>query len=114
MKSKKKSPPWESMDDLTERLESMRHTHTKSERKTVAQANNEALGLAWRLASELIAALGVGGLLGFGADTIFGTLPLFLLIGLALGCAAALLSVMRMMKKLSNQTPEQSTGQDER
>jgi len=104
----------ERFDRFSDRLEAVRRDHLPPESKTTAQANNEALGLAWRLASELIAALAVGGLLGFGADTIFGTLPLFLLIGLALGCAAALLSVMRLMKKLSGQSPDPGTGQDER
>jgi len=65
-----------------------------------------------KLASELLAALIVGGLLGFGADVIFDTKPLFLLGGIALGFAAAFMSVLRMMKKLNN-TPAPGTQPEE-
>ena len=68
------------------------------------QSQGEVMGLGMKLASELLAALIVGGVLGFGADVVFDTKPLFILIGLSLGMAAAFVNVLRMMKKLSYST----------
>jgi ATP synthase protein I len=46
----------------------------------------------------------IGGLtaLGFFADRLFGTLPLFLLVGLVLGFVASLFYVYRALKSLDD------------
>jgi len=44
--------------------------------------------------------LGVFTVLGFFADRLFGTLPLFLLVGLGIGFAAALYYVFRSLGDL--------------
>ena len=52
-------------------------------------------GLAVKLSSEFIAAVIVGGLLGFGFDWAFGTTPWGLIAFFMLGFAAAILNVLR-------------------
>ena len=64
------------------------------------------MGRAFRVASELVAALLVGGLLGLGIDRLAKTTPLFLLIGLGFGFAAGILNVSRALKEIN----EESSG----
>lgn len=59
-----------------------------------------ALGRAFRVGSELLAGLLVGALLGAGADTLFGTKPFLLLVGILMGFAAGVLNVARAFKEL--------------
>lgn len=49
----------------------------------------------YRLASEFVAGVLVGGLLGYGIDYLTGTLPLFLIIFLLLGFGAGILNMSR-------------------
>lgn len=60
-----------------------------------------------RLAVELVAALAVGGALGWGLDWLVGTKPLFFLLLLGLGIAAGIMNVFRSARRM-NQAPEQA------
>ncbi len=58
------------------------------------------MGIASRFATELVAALLVGGALGWGIDWLFGhfgvhTKPVFLIVLFVLGAAAGIRNVMR-------------------
>ena len=99
-KAYEKGPDEEGFNDFSERLDQARASHEPPQGHQ--QRQGAAMGMGLKLASELIAALIVGGVLGFGADMVFGTKPLFILMGLALGCAAAFMNVLRMMKKLAD------------
>ncbi len=88
-------------DEFSERLEKARDA--QPDEGATQESQGAAMGMGLKLASELLAALIVGGLLGYGADIIFDTKPLFILGGLALGMAAAFMNVLRMMRKLSKQ-----------
>ncbi len=97
------SPPnEEAFEDFSSRLDDALDSRAQDAAPKENQSG-AAMSLAIKLASELIAALLVGGLLGYGADWVFKTSPLFLLCGLALGFAAAFLSVLRMMKTLNKE-----------
>ncbi len=69
---------------------------------------HSTLGKGWRLATELVAAPLLAGAMGLGLDRWIGTLPLFLLIGIAIGFAAGMLNVRRAMKEM-----EPDTGDDD-
>jgi len=56
------------------------------------------LGRAFRLVSELVIGLVVGGAIGWYLDRWLGTTPIFLLIFFILGVAAGVLNVMRAAK----------------
>ena len=62
------------------------------------------LGLAFRLSTELVAAVFVGGLIGWGLDWLFGTSPLFLILMFFFGVAAGFRNVIRASRQL-NETP---------
>ena len=64
------------------------------------------LGIAGRFATELVAALLVGGGLGWGIDRLIGwfgfkTFPVFMLVFVVLGAAAGILNVMRAAKEIN-------------
>ncbi len=59
------------------------------------------MGFAFRAGVELMAALVVGGGIGWLLDHWLGTLPLFLLIFFFLGAGAGLLNVIRSAKEMN-------------
>jgi ATP synthase protein I len=66
------------------------------------------LGIAGRFATELVAALIVGGGLGWGIDWLFGhfgihTRPVFMLVFFVLGAAAGILNVVRAAKEINGE-----------
>lgn len=59
----------------------------------------------FRFASEFVAGVLVGGLIGYGLDWLLGTLPIFLIIFLLLGFGAALTNMVRVAKAAQASTP---------
>ncbi|WP_299845834.1 AtpZ/AtpI family protein [uncultured Roseovarius sp.] len=71
--------------------------------------------LAWRMVIELVVGLLIGFGMGFGLDSLFGTLPIFLVIFTLLGLAAGIKTMMRSAQEIQHKqetTPE--PGDDER
>ena len=65
-------------------------------------------GIAGRFATELVAALIVGGGLGLGIDWLFGhfgyhTRPVFMIVFVVLGAGAGILNVMRAAREINAQ-----------
>jgi len=89
--------------DLDARLRRLRERTTQEE-QTVRGGESPAgsvWGFAFRIGVELLAALLVGGGIGWLLDRWLGTLPLFLLIFFFLGAGAGLLNVFRAAKELN-------------
>ncbi|GAB6855197.1 AtpZ/AtpI family protein [Asaia astilbis] len=61
-------------------------------------ADYSAFGLAMRIGTEMVAALIVGVLLGYGLDRLCGTKPLFIILFSFIGGAAGMLNVWRAVK----------------
>jgi ATP synthase protein I len=64
----------------------------------------EAMGIAFRIATELVAGVFVGGLLGWALDKWLGTAPILLIVCLLLGIAGGLLNSVRAAWKMQNTT----------
>ncbi len=62
--------------------------------------------LAWRMVIELVAGLGIGFAMGYGLDSLFGTLPVFLVVFTLLGLAAGIKTMLRSAKELQRQGPD--------
>ena len=58
------------------------------------------LGAAFKLGTELVAAVGVGTIIGFILDTWFGTKPWLIIVFFFLGSAAGILNVIKTAKKM--------------
>jgi ATP synthase protein I len=59
------------------------------------------LGIAFRLSTELVAAVFVGGLIGWALDSWLGTSPFLLLVMFFLGVAAGFRNVIRAAARLN-------------
>jgi ATP synthase protein I len=56
--------------------------------------------LAWRMVIELVAGLGIGFGIGYGLDSLFGTLPIFLVLFTLLGLAAGVKTMLRSAQEI--------------
>ena len=63
------------------------------------------LGIAFRLLSELLAAVLVGGGVGWALDQAFGTSPLLLILLFLTGMAAGVITVVRTARQMENNRP---------
>ena len=94
------------LEELDRKLKGARSTRSGPVR---AERRGTQLGLAFRLATELVAGFVVGGIIGWQLDTWFGTMPLFLLVFFGLGAAAGILNVVRTAKAMNEATTEDET-----
>ena len=58
------------------------------------------MGNAFKLSTELVAAVAVGTIIGFILDSWFGTKPWLIIVFFFLGCAAGMLNVIKTAKKM--------------
>jgi len=56
--------------------------------------------LAWRMVIELVAGLMIGFGIGYGLDTLFGTMPIFLVLFTLLGFAAGVQTMVRSAREI--------------
>ena len=76
----------------------------KSKIKKQVQSDNEKrgsfMGSAFKLGTELVAAVAVGTIFGFILDSWFGTTPWLIVIFFFVGAAAGMLNVVRTAKRM--------------
>ena len=61
------------------------------------------MGSAFKLGTELVAAVGVGTIIGFILDTLFDTKPWLIIIFFFLGAAAGMLNVIRAANRMQKE-----------
>ncbi|GBE43756.1 MAG TPA: AtpZ/AtpI family protein [Rhizobiales bacterium] len=71
-----------------------------------AQARGSAMGAAFRISSELVVGLFVGGFIGWQLDAWLDTSPVFLLLFFVLGAAAGIWNVIRTALMMQSDTPD--------
>ena len=64
------------------------------------QKRGSFMGNAFKLGTELVAAVGVGTIIGFILDSWFGTKPWLIVIFFFLGAAAGMLNVIRAANRM--------------
>jgi len=74
-------------------------------------------GIAGRFATELVAALIVGGGVGWGIDWLFGhfgihTAPVFMIVFVVLGAAAGILNVVRAAREINAEIAAKQSGKE--
>lgn len=69
--------------------------------------NGSLLGMAWRLSTEFVVAVMVGGALGYGIDYLAKTAPWFMVIGLFLGLATGVRNTFRLAAKMDAEAKKQ-------
>lgn len=67
------------------------------------ESKYEKATLAWRMVIELVVGMTMGMGLGYGLDSLFGTLPIFLILFSLLGFAAGIRVMMRTAEEVQKQ-----------
>ena len=79
----------------------------KSKIKKQLDSDNEKrgsfMGSAFKLGTELVAAVAVGTIIGFILDTLFDTKPWLIIIFFFLGAAAGMLNVIRAANRMQKE-----------
>lgn len=73
------------------------------------ESKYEKASLAWRMVLELVIGMAMGMGIGFGLDSLFGTIPIFLILFSLLGFAAGIRVMMRTADEVQRQKVERST-----
>ena len=104
-----------SLEDFGRKLESAREQEKARRvwKRDFDAPPQTGVGLAFRIAVELVSALFVGAGIGWGLDEWLGTRPWLMLVFLILGSAAGMLNVYRLSMAASNKAPPVEKADDE-
>jgi ATP synthase protein I len=99
------------ISDLGDRLGKVR-SHRDAEMSADADAEMRGRGMAYgmRMAAELVAAVIVGGVIGWGLDWVLGSRPWLFLLFFLLGFAAGVLNVMRAYERMQREFSARGGG----
>jgi ATP synthase protein I len=92
------------LSDLGDRLGKVK-AQRDAEAQTDRDAQMRGRGMAYgmRMAAELVAAVLVGGIIGWGLDWVLGSRPWLFLLFFLLGFAAGVLNVMRAYERMQRE-----------
>ena len=86
-------------DDLKTRLK-IAKSKLKKQLQSDSEKRGSFMGSAFKLGTELVAAVAVGTIIGFIFDKTFGTKPWFILIFFFVGVVAGITNVIRSAKNM--------------
>jgi len=69
--------------------------------------------LAWRMVMEMVTGLGIGLGIGYGLDSLFGTIPIFLIPFTLLGFAAGIRTMLRSAKEIQHEQLAEPADRDD-
>jgi ATP synthase protein I len=72
-----------------------------------------AASMAWRMVIELVMSIVIGGAMGWGLDTVFGTMPLFLIVFVMFGLAAGVRLMLRTAEDMNRAKPDERAEREE-
>jgi ATP synthase protein I len=90
-------PFGERLRRLEERIEAARKPQAEQAR---SRSKAQASALGWRMVTELLAGMLLGLGIGYGLDSLFGTLPVFLVVFALLGFAAGVRTMLRSVEEV--------------
>ncbi|MEL6219503.1 MAG: AtpZ/AtpI family protein [Pseudomonadota bacterium] len=96
------------LGELGDRIDAARAAH-RPKRSNVGD-KYKAGSVAWRMVTELVVGVMVGGAMGWGLDSLFGTLPVFLIVMGILGFAAGIRTMMRSAEEIRRQGLAEAKG----
>ena len=101
------------LHELDDKIRALKAQDAPREDKPEAHRQTEA---GWRMVTELVAGLLLGLGIGWGLDSLFGTLPIFLILFTLLGFGAGINVMLRSAKELQEKTQDlaETQGKDER
>lgn len=90
----------ERLKDLSGRIAAEQSDRAESQKPSASLQGATGYAKGYRLASEFVAGTLVGGLIGYGIDWLFGTLPFGLIVFLLLGFGAGILNMARAANRV--------------
>ena len=107
------APDPDRLNDLGKRLDELQTRQAERTKRPQPSQSN----IAFRFATELVAALVVGGGLGWGIDWLFGhfgfhTRPAFMIVFFVLGAAAGIRNVMRAAHEINAEIAKQRSDKE--
>jgi|TARA_B110000914_G_scaffold113032_1_gene98872 ATP synthase protein I len=91
-----------SPDDFKTRLK-IAKSKIKKDILSDSEKRGSFMGTAFKLGTELVAAVGVGTIIGFILDNWFGTKPWLIIIFFFLGAAAGLMNVIKAANRMQKE-----------
>ena len=102
------------LERLGKRIDTLRDAR-KPGRPGIEDHHSQA-HLAWRMVIELVAGIVIGFGMGFGLDSLFGTMPVFLVMMTLLGFAAGVRTMLRsadeVRKEMAGDPPARNREDD--
>lgn len=104
--------PKQRLAQLEERIAAAKGTEEVT--KSHSDEHYSQAQLAWRMVIELVAGIAIGFGIGYGLDSLFGTIPIFLVLFTLLGFAAGVKTMMRSAAEIQqSQSPPPGGQEDE-
>lgn len=91
-------PDMHRLNELERKLKDARGSR---ESPTPSEARESQLGIAFRLVTELVVGVVVGGAVGWALDRVFGTSPILLIVLFFAGVAAGFRNVLRAAREMN-------------
>jgi len=92
----------EKKEDFKTRLK-IAKSKLKSSSSSSSRETGSLMGSAFKIGTELVAAVAVGTIIGFILDTWFDTKPWLIIIFFFIGSAAGMLNVIRTAKRMQKE-----------
>ena len=86
------------LDELDRRIAAARRAGEPKPR--TGKDKYAAMSMGWRMVIELVMGVMVGAAMGWGLDSLLGTLPVFLIVFVLLGFAAGVRTMMRSAEEM--------------
>ena len=88
------------LKDISTRLKSAKKKFSQSYDKKPQTSGSSLLGVAFKMSTELVAAVLIGTFIGFILDSWFDTKPILIIIFFLIGVAAGITNVFRSAKNM--------------
>ena len=90
------------MSDLEDLKTRLKIAKSKLQNKNLEKTERKGvfLGNAFKLGTELVAAVAIGTIIGFILDNWFGTKPILIIVFFLFGAAAGIVNVFKAAKKM--------------
>ena len=96
---------------LEKRIEEVKAA-TQPKRSKIEEHHSQA-HLAWRMVIELVAGIAIGFGMGFGLDSLFGTMPIFLVVMTLLGFVAGVRTMLRSAEEVQKEAAGEPANENE-
>lgn len=99
-----------SNDPLAKLDEKIQALKDEEELKHHSDESYSQAHVAWRMVIELVAGILIGFGIGYGLDSLFGTMPIFLILFILLGFAAGIRVMLRTSQEIAERSLADKAG----